>query len=97
MMTSRWLCIMQAIPGVVEFSAAVRSCMIEYDQRVISLSSLLSLLEDIDAHLPPVRTPHSLHTRKSAPFPACTMVSAEKCFVSELRLSSHADLYSQSG
>lgn len=48
---------MQAIPGVVEFSAAVRSCMIEYDQRVISLSSLLSLLEDIEAHLPPVRFP----------------------------------------
>ena len=48
--------IMQAIPGVVEFSAAVRSCMIEYDQRVISLSTLLSLLEGIEAHLPSVRS-----------------------------------------
>ena len=49
---------MQAIPGVVEFSAAVRSCMIEYDQRVISLSTLLRLLEGIEAHLPPVRSLH---------------------------------------
>ena len=59
---------MQAIPGVVEFSAAVRSCMIEYDQRIISLSSLLSLLEDIEAHLPPVRTPMAWHTLKAAFF-----------------------------
>ncbi len=73
---------MQAIPGVVEFSAAVRSCMIEYDQRVISLSSLLSLLEDIEAHLPPVHTPIAWHTLTSAPFPACTVVSAEQRFVS---------------
>lgn len=51
---------MQAIPGVVEFSAAVRSCMIEYDQRVISLSSLLSLLEDIEARLPPVSPAYGL-------------------------------------
>ena len=51
---------MQAIPGVVEFSAAVRSCMIEYDQRVISLSSLLSLLENIEACLPPVGTAYGL-------------------------------------
>ena len=44
--------IMQAVPGIMEFSPAVRSCMIEYDQRVISLSSLLRLLEGIEADLP---------------------------------------------
>ncbi|CAL5223800.1 g6371 [Coccomyxa viridis] len=43
----------RAVPGIMEFSPAVRSCMIEYDQRVISLSSLLRLLEGIEADLPP--------------------------------------------
>ena len=60
---------MQAIPGVVEFSAAVRSCMIEYDQRVISLSSLLSQLENIEASLPPVSTAYSLECAQTAQCP----------------------------
>ena len=92
---------MQAIPGVVEFSAAVRSCMIEYDQRVISLTSLLSLLGDIETHLPPVRTPHSLAYTQLSSFPGLhNGLSGEAlsfCPRPELRLISRADLYSQPG
>ena len=51
---------MQAVPGIVESSPGVRSCMIEYDQRVLPLSQLLETLESIDRELPAVSDP--LHT-----------------------------------
>ena len=48
---------LQAVPGIVETSPGVRSCMIEYDQRVLPLRELLSLLEATERALPSVRTP----------------------------------------
>lgn len=47
----------QAVPGIVETSPGVRSCMIEYDQRVLPLGELLSLLEATERALPSVRAP----------------------------------------
>ena len=44
----------QAVPGLLETSPGVRSCMIEYDQRVLPLAKLLQLLEAVEAELPPV-------------------------------------------
>ena len=48
---------LQAVPGIVETSPGVRSCMIEYDQRVLPLSKLLSILEATEKALPSVRAP----------------------------------------
>lgn len=48
---------MQAVPGIIENSPGVRSCMIEYDQRVLPLSELLATLEEIDRELPAVSLP----------------------------------------
>ena len=45
---------MQAVPGIIESSPGVRSCMIEYDQRILPLSQLLETLEKIDKALPAV-------------------------------------------
>ncbi|KAK9905055.1 hypothetical protein WJX75_008745 [Coccomyxa subellipsoidea] len=42
----------KAVPGIVETSPGVRSCMIEYDQRVLPLGELLSLLEATERALP---------------------------------------------
>lgn len=50
-------CMLQAVPGIVETSPGVRSCMIEYDQRVLPLGELLSLLEATERALPSVRAP----------------------------------------
>ena len=50
-------CMPQAVPGIVETSPGVRSCMIEYDQRVLPLGELLSLLEATERALPSVRAP----------------------------------------
>ena len=47
----------QAVPGLLETSPGVRSCMIEYDQRVLPLVKLLQLLEQVEAELPPVMFP----------------------------------------
>ena len=47
---------MQAVPGIIESSPGVRSCMIEYDQRILPLSQLLETLEKIDKALPAVRS-----------------------------------------
>ena len=48
---------MQAVPGIVESSPGVRSCMIEYDQRILPLSKLLDTLETIDREMPAVSHP----------------------------------------
>lgn len=45
------------MPGIVESSPGVRSCMIEYDQRVLPLAKLLDTLETIDRELPAVSHP----------------------------------------
>lgn len=45
---------MQAVPGIVETSPGVRSCMIEYDQRVLPLAQLLNVLEAVEKELPSV-------------------------------------------
>lgn len=72
---------LQAVPGIVEMSPGVRSCMIEYDQRVLPLAQLLSLLEATEKALPSVRAlptcpmdPHQCAIRHSSrtcipPFP----------------------------
>ncbi len=52
---------MQAVPGIIESSPGVRSCMIEYDQRVLPLSQLLDTLESIDRELPAVSHPHAYY------------------------------------
>ena len=46
-----WL---QGVEGLVETSPGVRSCMIEYDQRVLPLSKLLHILLKTEQHLPQV-------------------------------------------
>ncbi|CAK0782570.1 hypothetical protein CVIRNUC_005782 [Coccomyxa viridis] len=43
------------IPGIIETSPGVRSCMIEYDQRILPLSELLTILGKIDKELPAAR------------------------------------------
>ncbi|KAL3134817.1 hypothetical protein ABBQ32_007791 [Trebouxia sp. C0010 RCD-2024] len=55
----------QKVEGLVETSPGVRSCMIEYDLRVLPLTSLLKTLLDAEQHLPkagdvvlPVRVLH---------------------------------------
>ncbi len=58
---------MQAVPGIVETSPGVRSCMIEYDQRVLPLGELLSLLEATERALPSVRAPFTQPLRASDP------------------------------
>ena len=55
---------MQRIPGIIETSPGVRSCMIEYDQRILPLSELLTILEKIDKELPAVSLSIHLHLRK---------------------------------
>jgi hypothetical protein len=60
-------CQQQAVPGLLETSPGVRSCMIEYDQRVLPLARLLALLEQVEAELPSVRIesksqPQEIHT-----------------------------------
>ena len=52
---------MQRIPGIIETSPGVRSCMIEYDQRILLLSELLTVLEKIDKELPAVSPSIPLH------------------------------------
>ena len=47
-------CCSQKVEGLVETSPGVRSCMIEYDQRVLSLTSLLKTLLDAERQLPDV-------------------------------------------
>ena len=51
----------QAVPGIIESSPGVRSCMIEYDQRVLPLAKLLDTLESIDRELPSVSQPRAKH------------------------------------
>ena len=46
-----WL---QGVEGLVETSPGVRSCMIEYDQRVLPLSKLLHILLKTEQDLPQV-------------------------------------------
>ena len=48
---------MQKIEGLLETSPGVRSCMIEYDQRVLPLARLLEILLQVDRSLPAVRLP----------------------------------------
>ncbi len=48
----RWC--LQAVEGLVETSPGVRSCMIEYDQRVLPLSTLLHILLKTEQQLPKV-------------------------------------------
>lgn len=45
---------LQKVEGLVETSPGVRSCMIEYDQRVLPLTSLLKTLLDAEKQLPDV-------------------------------------------
>ena len=45
---------LQAVPGLLETSPGVRSCMIEYDQRVLPLAKLLALLEQVEGEMPSV-------------------------------------------
>ena len=47
-------CCLQKVEGLVETSPGVRSCMIEYDQRVLPLTSLLKTLLDAEQQLPDV-------------------------------------------
>ena len=51
----------QAVPGLLETSPGVRSCMIEYDQRLLPLAQLLSILEQVEAELPSVRAQPQRH------------------------------------
>ena len=51
------LACLQAVPGLLETSPGVRSCMIEYDQRVLPLGQLLRLLEEVEGEMPSVRAP----------------------------------------
>jgi hypothetical protein len=44
----------QGIEGLVETSPGVRSCMVEYDQRRLSLNKLLDILIKIEKTLPAV-------------------------------------------
>ena len=46
--------LMQDIEGLVETSPGVRSCMIEYDQRVLPLATLLETLLKTEQQLPKV-------------------------------------------
>lgn len=43
------------VPGLVETNPGVRSCMVEYDQRLLPLPQLLELLKKADAALPHVQ------------------------------------------
>ena len=45
---------MQGVEGLVETSPGVRSCMIEYDQRVLPLAHLLQTLLKVEQQLPKV-------------------------------------------
>lgn len=42
-----------SVPGIVETCPGVRSLMIEYDNRVLSLATLLELLHRAEAEMPP--------------------------------------------
>jgi allophanate hydrolase subunit 1 len=42
------------VPGLVETSPGVRSCMIEYDPLVLPPAELLVLLDSVEAKLPPL-------------------------------------------
>lgn len=46
--------LLQKVEGLVETSPGVRSCMIEYDQRVLPLTKLLKTLLDAEQELPNV-------------------------------------------
>lgn len=50
--TFRW--VLQNIPGILETSPGVRSCMIEYDQRKLALKDLLIKLLQAEKVLPTV-------------------------------------------
>ena len=64
---------MQAVPGIIESSPGVRSCMIEYDQRVLPLAQLLDALEAIDKKLPAVSgLPHL-----ELPVRECSLMTAQ--------------------
>ncbi|KAK9817750.1 hypothetical protein WJX72_001615 [[Myrmecia] bisecta] len=45
----------QAVPGIVETSPGVRSCMIEYDQRVLPVAKLLNILSTAEASISEAR------------------------------------------
>ena len=47
-------CCLQKVKGLVETSPGVRSCMIEYDQRVLPLRTLLKTLLEAERQLPDV-------------------------------------------
>ncbi len=63
---------MQAVPGIIESSPGVRSCMIEYDQRVLPLSKLLDTLESVDRELPSVSHPTHKHMTEHEPDKICS-------------------------
>ena len=52
---------MQAVPGIIESSPGVRSCMIEYDQRVLPLSQLLDTLESHRQGAASCESPHAYY------------------------------------
>ncbi len=44
----------QSIPGILELTPGIRSLQVHYDNHVIPLGSLVTLLSEAESHLPPV-------------------------------------------
>ena len=69
---------LQKIEGLLETSPGVRSCMIEYDQRILPLAKLLHILEDAEKALLPVSGTASPATNKQENRLASCMASHTK-------------------
>ena len=76
--------LVQGIEGLVETSPGVRSCMIEYDQRLLPLAALLETLLKTEQQLPKVHPTRK--EQKEKPAPSGIMTGASVPTSSSLRL-----------